>query len=104
MNPCRISRNITVFLTYRNKTFAEEYASQLTKLKSRLVHLEELSDDLTFEQANGLEELDVIIITYEQALHKLVPLHSGDNWRKDSQLIRNELGPLLNSIHQSIGQ
>ena len=99
-----LSRNITVFLTYRNDTFAQEYTLQLKKLKSRLANLLDLSDDLTFEQSNGLEELDEIIIAYEQALHQLVPLHSGDNWRKDSQIIRNELGPLLNKIHQLIGQ
>ncbi|MCW8933061.1 MAG: methyl-accepting chemotaxis protein [Gammaproteobacteria bacterium] len=99
-----LSRNITVFLTYRNKMFAEEYPIQLIKLKEKLAHLTELSDGLTFEQANGLEELDVIIVNYEQALHDLVPLHNGENWRKDSQIIRNELGPLLNDIQQSIGQ
>lgn len=97
-----LSRNITVFLTYRNQVFAEEYPFQLKKIKNRLTHLTGLSDDLTFEQSNGLEELDATIVTYEQALHELVPLHSGQNWRKDSQIIRNELGPLLNDIRQSI--
>ena len=99
-----LSRNITVFLTYRNKVFAEEYPFQLTKLKEKLVYLSELADDLTFEQSTGLEELDGVLITYEQALNELVPLHSGNSWRKDSQIIRNELGPLLDDIHQSIDQ
>ena len=97
-----LSRNITVFLTYRNQIFAEEYPIQVKKLKNRLAHLSNLSDDLTFEQSNGLEELDSVIVVYEQALHELVPLHSGQNWRKDSQIIRNELSPLLNDIRQSI--
>ncbi len=99
-----LSRNITVFLTYRNIIFAENYSVQLDLLKKKLSHLSELEDALTFEQANGLEELGDIYLSYEQALNELVPLHSGDSWRKDSQLIRTELAPLLNSINQSISQ
>lgn len=99
-----LSRNITVFLTYRNQVFAEGYPLQLELLKNNLAYLSDLSDDLTFEQANGLEELETIIIDYEQALNELVPLHNGPGWRKDTQIIRNELGPLLMVIHQSIGQ
>ncbi len=99
-----LSRNITVFLTYRNKIFAENYLVQLSLLKKKITHLSELEDNLTFEQANGLEELSDIFISYEQALNELVPLHSGDGWRKDSQLIRTELAPLLININQSISQ
>lgn len=99
-----LSRNITVFLTYRNEVFQEDYAVQLAKLKKSLVLLSEWSDELTFEQANGLEELETIFVEYAEALHQLVPMHSGDDWRKDSQLIRNELGPILNEVRQSIGQ
>ncbi len=99
-----LSRNITVFLTYRNKIFAENYSIQLDLLKRKLSHLSELEDALTFEQANGLEELGDIYLSYEQALNELVPLHSGDSWRKDSQLIRTELAPLLNTLNQSISQ
>ncbi len=32
---------------------------------------------------------------YEQALHQLIKLHSGDAWRKDTKLIHDQLGPLL---------
>ena len=99
-----LSRNITVFLTYRNKIFAQDYSLQLNILKEKIARLSELSDDLTFEQSNGLDELEALIVTYQQALDELIIIHSGSNWRKDSQLIRNELGPLLNTIQQSIGQ
>ena len=99
-----LSRNITVFLTYRNKIFAQDYSLQLDILKEKIARLSELSDDLTFEQSNGLEELEVLLITYQQALDELIPIHSGNSWRKDSQLIRNELSPLLNTIQQSVDQ
>lgn len=99
-----LSRNTTVFLTYRNKIFAEGYPLQLTKLKEKLTSLSGLSDDLTFEQSNGLEELESVIVIYQQALDELVPIHNSSGWRKDSQIIRNELDPLLNDIHQSIAR
>lgn len=97
-----LSRNITVYLTYRDKSFAEQFSFQLAKLKGTLILLTESEDELTFEQATGLEELQTIFDGYSQALGKLVPLHSGDGWRKDSQLIRDELGPLLKEIRQDI--
>ncbi|MCU7940800.1 MAG: hypothetical protein KZQ64_08965 [gamma proteobacterium symbiont of Bathyaustriella thionipta] len=73
-------------------------------MKASLTLLSDWSDELTFEQANGLEELETIFVEYSEALHQLVPLHSGNDWRKDSQLIRNELSPILNEVRQSIGR
>lgn len=97
-----LSRNITVYLTYRNPTFANEFTAQMERLKGQLDTLSELEDDLTFEQVNGLEELQGIYGSYKQAVEKMVQLHSGDDWRKDSHLIRSDLGPLLKSIQKDI--
>lgn len=97
-----ISRNITVYLTYRGKLFAEEFPYQLTQLNEKLNLLSQLQDDLTFEQATGLEELLGVYVAYRKAVELLVPLHYSDGWRKDSQLIRNELGPLLKAIQHDV--
>lgn len=97
-----ISRNISVYLTYRDKIFAEEFPYQLTQLKEKLDLLSELEEHLTFEQATGLEELLAVYASYRRAVEKLVPLHFGDGWRKDSQLIRNELGPLLKATQLDV--
>ncbi len=99
-----LSRNTTVFLTYRNKIFAEDHKQQLNNIKQKLAYLNDAADELTFEEANGLEELESIFAVYQQALSDVVALHSSPGWRKDSQLIRNELGPLLNDILGLIGQ
>jgi len=99
-----ISRNITVYLTYRGKLFAEEFPYQLTQLKEKLNTLSDLEEHLTFEQATGLEELQLVYASYREALEKLVPLHFSDGWRKDSQLIRNELGPLLKAIQLDVDE
>jgi len=93
-----LSRDITVFLAYRNDAFAGIYQVKLDNIKEKLNHLTSLSDNLTFEQENGLEELNIIIETYEQAVRALVPLHLGESWRKDSKIIRNQLGPLLSNL------
>ena len=97
-----LSRNITVYLTYRNQAFAEEFSFQLQRVKQQLDKLTEFEDDLTFEQVNGLEELQGIYGLYSQAIDKMVTLHSSEAWRKDSHLIRSELGPLLKDIHKDI--
>ncbi|WP_198265322.1 methyl-accepting chemotaxis protein [sulfur-oxidizing endosymbiont of Gigantopelta aegis] len=99
-----LSRNTTVFLTYRNNIFSEGYVVQLDIIKSKLEFLASLEDELTFEEANGLEELQDIVVNYEAFLKEIVQVHSSNDWRKDSQLIRDELVPLLTDILNSIGQ
>ncbi len=93
-----LSRNITVFLTYRHKSFQSNYLLQLAELKKDIVRLNQWEDELTFEQVNGLEELEIIFSSYTKTLEQLVPLHSGKHWRKDSDLIRNELAPKSEAI------
>lgn len=99
-----LSRNTTVFLTYRNKIFAQGHLQQLDNLGKKLAYLNEVEDDLTFEEVNGLEELEAVLTVYREALAEVVVIHSSPGWRKDSQLIRNDLGPRLDDILKLIGQ
>ncbi len=99
-----LSRNITVFLTYRHKTFQDNYPLQLEKITSNITRLKQWEEELTFEQANGLEKLEIDLSDYTQILKQLVPLHSGKHWRKDSDLIRNELAPKSEVIRGLIEQ
>ncbi len=90
-----LSRNITVYLTYRSRAEEEQFPFELERLKQTIETLSEYSDSFSFEQETGFEELQNMISNYEQALTQLVKLHGGDGWRKDTQIIHDQLGPLL---------
>ena len=97
-----LSRDITVYLTYRDKGFIEKYPLALSRLKKTIAGLSDYEDSFTFEQETGFEKLQNMIENYEQALGKLVALHSGDGWRKDSKLIHDQLGPLLEKTRNDV--
>jgi len=97
-----LSRNITVFLTYRTLSFKDNFPLLIAQIADDLKQLSSYSDELTFEQVNGLEQLEIILTSYSEALSLVVPLHSGNDWRKDSQFIQIELAPLLEQIRTNI--
>jgi methyl-accepting chemotaxis protein len=104
VNWLNLSRNITVYLTYRNQMFADDFPNQLDRLGEQVNQLSEFEDYLTFEQVTGLEELQNIYTQYRKALEQLVVIHSSDNWRKDTRLFRDEIGPLLREVEKNIEQ
>ncbi len=97
-----LSRNITVYLTYRDKGFKVQYPLELERLKKSIAALSEYADSFSFEQETGFDVLQNLIKNYEQALTQLVILHGGNAWRKDTQLIHDQLGPLLAQTRKDI--
>ena len=97
-----LSRDLTVFLAYRNKSFIKQLPIELDHLKLLINHLSEFSNDFIFEQSTGFETLISMFQNYKQAINKVVLVHSSDNWRKDSQLIHEQLTPLLTIIEKDI--
>ena len=97
-----LSRDITVYLTYRDKGFAEKYPISLDQLNQAVSSLSAYADDFSFEQETGYEDLQAMLKSYSEALKQLVIIHNGEGWRQDTQLIHDHLGPLLSKTRNTI--
>jgi len=95
-------RAATLFLAYRTDFSQEELARIKDLAAKELENLSTYSDEFTFEQENGLEELLSLYSSYSKAVEELLVLHTGENWRGDTLLIRKEIGPLLLSISEQL--
>lgn len=97
-----LSRDITVYLTYRGEAFAEKYPVSLEQLNQAVSSLSAYADDFSFEQETGYEDLQAMLKSYSEALKQLVIIHNGEGWRQDTQLIHDHLGPLLSKTRNTI--
>lgn len=57
---------------------------------------------LTFEQLDAVESIRTLAQEYIDIQDQLFKVHSGDQWRTDSYLIRTEIGPLVDAIKTDI--
>ncbi|MFO8023891.1 methyl-accepting chemotaxis protein [Thiohalophilus sp.] len=77
------------------KLYREGFLEALDKIADR----EAL---LTFEQLDAVESIRTLAQNYIAVQDELFRIHSGDQWRTDSHLIRTEIGPLVEAIKTDI--
>jgi len=75
--------------------YGENVSVQMDKLLSK-------EDELTLDQADSLEQLLTLKKDYDKTLQEMIAIHSGEQWRVDSWIIRSEIGPLLSLIKKNI--
>ncbi len=78
------------------KLFLGEVDNDLNTLSS------EFSETLTFEQEDGLSQVNNAFGEYKSYLEKVIEIQGSDKWRVDQYLIRTELRPLLKDIEHDL--
>ncbi|MCU7837347.1 MAG: methyl-accepting chemotaxis protein [gamma proteobacterium symbiont of Taylorina sp.] len=101
-NLISLSRSVTVFLSYRSEVSQQSLTNIISAIKQNLSDIEQYSDNFSFEQENGLEELTPLFNLYSNHITKLIPLHTGDSWRTDTFMLRTQISPLLISVNKKI--
>ena len=91
-----------LFLAFRTPAAKENMETYLDKFSSTIKTVAEHGDDLAFEQANAIEEIENKFSVYKNNLKTMVTMHESKKWRTDSWLIREEIQPLLDIIHTEI--
>ena len=91
-----------LFLAFRTPAAKENMETYLDKFSSTIKTVAEHGDDLAFEQANAIEQIENKFSVYKNNLKTMVTMHESKKWRTDSWLIREEIQPLLNIIHTEI--
>jgi methyl-accepting chemotaxis protein len=100
----QLARGVTVYLSYRTPETLEALNLLRGQLKGKLEKTAAFADDFTFEQESGIEELNNTFNAYNTSLDQLIKIHSSDQWRMDTYLVKTELAPALEKINRSLQQ
>jgi len=100
----QLTRSVTVYLSYRNAPALEAMNLLRGQLQSKLEQAATFADDFTFEQESGMEELKSTFAIYNKDLNTLIKIHSSEQWRMDTYLVKTELAPALDKINRSLQQ
>ena len=97
-NFANIMNGVRAYLAFRNKAALDEVALYRDSLEQGLARLRERGDLLTFDQADALEQLIPLKDRFFSALEELERIHGGAGWRRDSELVRAQVAPLVDTM------
>lgn len=100
----QLSRGVTVYLSYRTPETLQALNLLREQMQSKLEKTSTFSDDFTFEQESGMEELNNTFNTYNNNLNELIKIHSSERWRMDTYLVKTELAPALEKINRALNE
>jgi methyl-accepting chemotaxis protein len=97
-----VMNGVRAYLAYRNKVALDQAYSYGEMASERIQRLLGYEDDLTFEQAVGMEEITELSKVFMANVKKLETIHGGEQWRTDAYIVRTELGPTVERVKQKI--
>lgn len=96
------SRGIRAFLAFRSKAAREQIEVNFDTFWVRLAALKEFQDILTFAQEDATD----VITTFQQPmadnLQTFIKLHTAENWRRDTFLIKTRIAPLVHHLSSDL--
>jgi len=98
-----ITVNVRVFLYLNNPDAKANIRLFLGGLTTTIEKIKKLGVELNFEQEEGIESLDTLIVTWTSRFEKIIEILDSDKARMDAYVIKNEIGPLLKSISETLG-
>jgi len=93
---------IRSYLAYRAPAVAEEILTFYATTDGIIERIMALKDNFTFEEEEGIPAIIESHDTFKNMLNEMVRIHSSDEWRTDSHLIKTEVGPLVKTIESEI--
>lgn len=99
-----VMNGVRAYLAYRNDIAMKEAESYAEVANNRIEKLRGYGDDLTFEQADGVDRIIDLREKFTNNVKQLVAIHGGDQWRMDSYTLRTKLGPIVDRVKNNIIQ
>jgi len=93
---------IRSYLAYRASSVAEEIITFYATTGDIIERIMKMKESFTFEEEEGMQEIIELHDSFKSMLQEMVKIHSSDEWRADSHLIRTEVGPLVKNIESQI--
>ena len=99
-----ITNNARIFLTFGSEEILQNinlFAESAQKLIQRI---KDKGDILTFEEEEGIGQLEPLRSQWMEHLKQLVEIHRGAKARMDAYMLRTEIGPLLKRVDDNLKQ
>jgi len=93
-----------LYLAFRAPTAKSNLLLHKENVEKLIQKTQTWNDALTFEQADGIEQVGEKTEHYFNNLDTLFQIHEGDKWRMDAWIVRNRITPTLAQLHKDINQ
>ncbi len=90
------------FLSNPNESRIEQVSIYMDQYKKLIKKVNNQSDLFTFEQEEGLNNLNNISGAYFKNIEKVFKVYTDNLWREDVSLIKTEISPIINKISEEI--
>ncbi|MES9960979.1 MAG: methyl-accepting chemotaxis protein [Sedimenticola sp.] len=93
-----VINSIRSYLAFRTDTVLQDLDIYLDQTSLHLERIGEMSDLLTLDQEDSLDQFTTLLDQFKQNLDQLKQIHSGPRWRTDAWLVKSEATPLFKQI------
>ncbi|MES9956391.1 MAG: methyl-accepting chemotaxis protein [Sedimenticola sp.] len=93
-----VINSIRAYLAFRTDAVLQDLDIYLDQTTLHLERIEEMSDLLTLDQEDSLDQFTTLLGQFQQNMEQLKQIHSGPRWRTDAWLVKSEATPLFKQI------
>lgn len=97
-----IMSNIRAYLALRNHSSVEEIAILRERTEKLFRSLEQKRSLMNLDQEDSFDQLVSLVDRFFKAFDAVVKLHSSERWRTDGYVLRTEIAPLIERIHDHV--
>lgn len=97
-----VMNGVRAYIAFRGERPLQEIDLYLGSLQSSLDALVQFENELTLDQEDSLSQFTELRDRFKTNFEELRKIESSGRWRMDMYLLRNEIGPLVNSIQTGL--
>ncbi|HHH44881.1 MAG TPA: methyl-accepting chemotaxis protein [Gammaproteobacteria bacterium] len=97
-----IMSNIRAYLALRNQSSVEEITILRERTEKLFQSLEQKRAMMNLDQEDSFDQLVEMVGPFFKAFDAVVKLHSSERWRTDGYVLRTEIAPLIERIHDHV--
>lgn len=99
-----VMNGIRGYLAFRSQSSLNDINTYAAQAKGLVEKIAEQDAELTLEQADALENFSTGFERFITLRDMLLKIHGSDKWRADAWMVRNDIGPLFQSISEKLNQ
>ncbi len=93
-----------LYLAFRSDSSRQNLGIYQESVQGKLDQVLSWADELTFEQEDGIDRIEILFEEYNKEIGELVKIHESDKWRMDSWIVKNQIEPLIQELQASVSE
>ncbi len=89
---------VRYYIASRNDEVMKSLDLYLSGFTQNVENLSDLEDDLSDEQLDAVEDIDLRLGSFNTLWEKASNIHQSDQWRQDAFILRNDVQPILEKL------